>query len=409
MSATLEIAVHKVMVGAQADFGAVAEILPFKEGGTERHGVLIPVGSLQMARNRVAVEAGRYLVRARLPSGLTLAERVTVAEGQSAKVTFRPEQAAHEWLGWQSLVQEGSARRFRETRARQLSRPHVHVVGWGGADQMMWEEVAEIAKHRWDQFGHLRLWPIFGGTLNRHLEPQFSDREVSSYTVMGYPTERRYAWIQRDTSLDIVALPGEWRLPDHDQAAIEIAVPHDANSAVGTAVRDPNLGALLGFIGGGRLLSAREMLAQDEGPYLAMMMALRRKVQNPFAAAAGAYLLMDSVKERGNIWERWVENLANWFPWLPDGAVLAAILRLRGAVRDDDLAIARRGLETAYDRGIPTYTAILRLMLEGMTLIAEDPDADPGRLREMLPRVRGVARLIDPGQVFTTLQFRGER
>ena len=81
------------------------------------------------------------------------------------------------------------------------------------------------------------------------------------------------------------------------------------------------------------------------------------KMSNPLAAAAGGYVLL--ATEQGtepNDWHRWIENLCNWFEWLPDGAILHASLKLRHQYSDGDLDEARRMLIEAYRRGLPFYS-----------------------------------------------------
>ena len=58
---------------------------------------------------------------------------------------------------------------------------------------------------------------------------------------------------------------------------------------------------------------------------------LRGKVANPIGAALGGYALL-RLNELDRLHD-WPDNLAQWFDWLPDGAVIAAETAAR---RGDD-------------------------------------------------------------------------
>ena len=94
------------------------------------------------------------------------------------------------------------------------------------------------------------------------------------------------------------------------------------------------------------------------------------KVSNPLAAAVGGYYLL-----RVNALERmhnWAGNLAGWFEWLPDGAVIRAWQLLGEAPGRPEteanakLAEARGHLLDAAGRGVPVYTEGLRLLRDGL-------------------------------------------
>lgn len=70
---------------------------------------------------------------------------------------------------------------------------------------------------------------------------------------------------------------------------------------------------------------------------------LRQKAGDPVAAAAGAYALL-YLGELDRLHD-WTMNLADWFPWLPDGTVIAAEHRAREGDHD------RRGPGPAAERG----------------------------------------------------------
>jgi hypothetical protein len=125
------------------------------------------------------------------------------------------------------------------------------------------------------------------------------------------------------------------------------------------------------------------------------------KVENPLAAAAGALISVASGRfEQTGIPERWLENLANWFPGLPDGPViLARLLLLRGETADYR-AKARMQLLKAYGRGVPVFSLSVDWLAQGLAAFGPDPEVVAAA------RVaRRLAQLSDPTRVFTVLRI----
>jgi hypothetical protein len=91
----------------------------------------------------------------------------------------------------------------------------------------------------------------------------------------------------------------------------------------------------------------------------------------------------------------------NWFPWLPDGAIVHArwiIQRPKHSTERDKVLAA---LKRAYHCGIPYFTAgVLQLRDSLLMFSVKDPEA-----HEMLETVSRVASRVDTGQAFTHLRF----
>jgi hypothetical protein len=87
-----------------------AKIYPLGKSGANRERgrsvrqELIPLSHLDKHTKYVDLEPGRYYVETVLPSGEMLAEDVSVADGQTPELIFRPEYSPHEWLSWQHVV-----------------------------------------------------------------------------------------------------------------------------------------------------------------------------------------------------------------------------------------------------------------------------------------------------------------
>jgi len=102
--------------------------------------------------------------------------------------------------------------------------------------------------------------------------------------------------------------------------------------------------------------------------------ALYEKEDNPFAAAAAAYLfaLNRSDLESGR---EWMGNLCSRFEWLPDGPIALGWKLLRNGRRDSETwHEARKLFISSFERGLPYYTVGLHILVEALTtLLMADP------------------------------------
>ena len=129
---------------------------------------------------------------------------------------------------------------------------------------------------------------------------------------------------------------------------------------------------------------------------------IREKMRSPLAACAAAYvglaIFEPSERER---WDAWLPNLMNYFPWLPDGAIVHArrILQRPKHPREGDEALS--ALKRAYSCGIPYFAAGVLQLRDSLLLFSLKGD----EARTMLDTVSRVASRVDPGQAFTVLRF----
>lgn len=120
--------------------------------------------------------------------------------------------------------------------------------------------------------------------------------------------------------------------------------------------------AVSDYMQNGALQEAAALMSEAED-------MLYGKISNPIAAALGGYALL----RQGEI-ERlhnWPTNLASWFEWLPDGAVISAELMARRG----DHPSAADFLLLAVKRGLPLFSegmSILMSRLRYYSLYAKD-------------------------------------
>lgn len=408
---------------------------------------LVPISTNGAEVQSLSVSEGRYMVEVAMPSGEILSDWIDVPSSGEADLTLKAEESPHEWLSWQSLVGNVGAgaavsapkrRRSGKFRSVAAAAPPSDLLG-GTATEVREATGAFPVPVAPPSLAYLTtplpgllpgtvpdVWtalaavpndaPAFAQSLNSGLPvkeiPLFmQDQDFAIYRVahgtwsIGGATPlqstlpRDYIAVPINNGVELVSLPLPWVVIDTGrEAAVELVVrpparPYDFATAL--TVRDERLGVLLGYLSSGALGAAREITdtARD---------LLFGKVLNPLAAAAGAYTLVGTATDNAeHDWHGWVANLCNWFPNIPDGAVLLAQLHLRLRRTPDDLPEAQRWLKEAYRRGLPFYSLGMRWLLDGLEKLAQfDPELD-----QMRRAVQLVARSIHPQSAFTILRL----
>jgi hypothetical protein len=148
--------------------------------------------------------------------------------------------------------------------------------------------------------------------------------------------------------------------------------------------------ALLDMINSGAMLEAKSFvnaqLAED---------LLQSKINNAWAAAIGGYYLL-KVKDNERLHD-WANNLANWFEWFPDGAIIHAWQMIAENDNEDNqklLRIKRRLLE-GQKRGLPLFTEGLRLLLDGLSQLSTIYKRDDKEVERALNTVKSYAAFVD--------------
>ena len=182
----------------------------------------------------------------------------------------------------------------------------------------------------------------------------------------------------------------------------------DQGHRIAITVRDRLVGSVLGYLGAGQLSAAATILGQAEEAIerQARSLLFSKGVNQP-AAAAGAYALLAAQGSgKRESWYQWVANLNNWFPWLPDGAIQYAWVLLRQDRSEEGLKQARASLLEGYRRGLPYFSKGVSLLLDGLTLFADDAREAGTRDLEVEAARKVVWRLAlrtNPRQLFTSV------
>jgi hypothetical protein len=424
------------IVGAVATLRHVADEMGNEVRGSVRVNVTIPAND-EGDGWPVDVKPGRWLVEATLPSGEILSEEVAVPEGQKVSVTLRAaERSPHEWLGWQHLIGniEG-ADTFEQIRgrARDLafsvtakalpwifrkdpSVPSAETVEgnhMSPADLPTLQEVLEGdhpgkpvvgLPEGFSELRGARAWRKILGLSHDSSTKDCPSVEASLSEALhlyrflrpARPDHRVFAHVAWGGERLAVSLPIPWP-GSLGLAPVEMLVrlhPLEKAVHIGVAVLDSQFGTLAGMMTASTLPQAKIIVEQASS-------ALFGEYRNRLAAAAGGYVLLATGGSENRYWHRWIENLYGKFPDLPDGAVLAASLRLLYPQDKSSYDEARAALFEAFDRGIPYFSAGVARLLDGLTLFA----ADSAEAKEKMTLVQRVAQRLDLSQAFTVIRL----
>ena len=181
--------------------------------------------------------------------------------------------------------------------------------------------------------------------------------------------------------------PYQLRIDQLSGRALEIQVPGNAHriwaradvlsqqSTISFSVRIQTLSdaadTIAGYLQRGDLYSAEAMAEWCDQAYG----MLKDKFDDPYAAAVGAYLLLKL--RRFSQMHDWGRNLANQFPFLPDGCVIWASQLMQQP--SSDPTEIRKYLLQSMERGLPVYSEGLRLLTDGLRLMGEEAEAMEAR------------------------------
>lgn len=403
---------------------------------------LVPVGDMG-DQVSVDVEAGSYLLRVSMPSGEAIEEQLAVGEHEEKSVLLDASGSAHEWLSWQHLA--GNTRvRPSKVRIEKVSPPGAELELMSGKRRAATKEAAprpltmrtaeaqlnvEYAfvsikcesrgPRLWDAVCPLAIdslnWMHLGEPTNGACEAtkvdhaDFNDEHHELFRTSpddprwqgrASPGWRNFMVVRSSSGIEVATLPLAWaRMVRTPPWNVEVLLLKEARAdtfVTRTSVVDESTSAMMGFMTRGRLDCARPFVERAREMLFA-------KIFNPLGAAAGGYVLLANAGAVAtNDWEDWTRNLMHWFEWLPDGAILNGIRRLRTGRNDADFREAQRILLEAFSRGPPFFSMGVLLLQEGLMQLAHEW-GEPS-VKEALNRVTRTAAHLDTSQPFTTLR-----
>jgi hypothetical protein len=440
----------------------------WKEGRQTLYNIPIPIGIRPRTRmdfKEIELNPGRYLVEAVLPSGEKLQDEVDLQEKPPVvELHLQGERTPHEWLSKQYLfgtVQkrqnyEAIKSKFEEhvrlgrqpNLQRSATRMAADVQERTEYQEMLVESgrgngippgcfflsPKEIEKFFINprstsaaNLGSLRIANLIPSFLaptddftklyridNRLLE-QIGLQPMLGGDFQDLNFKRYFLFIKEPrVKLQYTVIPCPWVLSTFPtEAVVEVVVQlhrnnprqdigYDEKFRIKVNVIDDTTGPMIGYLGKGRLDSAKSML-------LIARERLKEKEINPFSAAAGAYILLsDRYSAESKYFCQWVENLMNWFPWMPDGAILYASLLLKSKRGKERLGSARDALLAASKRGLPFYSKGVGLLLDGLTIfknMAKEKKEEDQNVLGALKIAQKMALRTDFQQPFTTIMM----
>lgn len=415
MTSGLKLRVRKNLNGADIPNGVIANVYALEPGRAQatKRDIVIPVGFFDY--KEVALDPGEYLVEAVLPSGDILAKEATARADSWTEVDLEAENSAHEWQGVHNLLGhvESDEPYYRARSATLGSKIHISPAPTFG----VWEIRTLPRQLKYPRDGH-QIWQMLADWIKagpprvfHDLRPslirsspkdQDSSTELHRFFMNARRLEkehlpRRYCLISAGETLQLLPLPIPWfNLKTQKQLPVELLVQeNDRNLTASFSIPDVDLCTALGYMSRGALRAAAQLVDQAEAVNM-----LFQKFTNPLGAAGGAYILLgtEPVTQK-RPWHQWVQNLMNYFPWLPDGAIQYAWLQLRQSPTQENRDRARQALITAFNRGVPYYTLGLQWMIDGLTLLGEDDQ----EAQRMLRSVQQISWRLDTSQTFTSI------
>jgi hypothetical protein len=437
---TLRITLRPSLYNVKLELGAIANIYDVTAASGKARKSLRD----QVIRDitDIKLDPGQYMVEAILPSGETYYDEVTLSDVNDFKDVIVGSRSPHEWLALQHFVGNTRRKAVRDDsiRARTLTLDHQPLHAHSGLVSIPTKQTVTNADERSNIIrGYFTenkkisalssgssLMTAFSDIASvQDVRPALADQnslvfEFSSPMMSYLPSQYRFQGNYQTTHFvrhyfvaygdDLVpyygVLPVPW-IQDHNQELpIQALVQLPARSrglrnafTVSMTVPDRRVGSVIGYLGTGQIPTAVKLLKTATN-------MLYDKMVNPIAAAAGAYVMVfaEQSHERDE-WHQWVENLMTWFPWLPDGAILHAWLKLSYGNKENDLSIARRSLLEGYRRGLPFYSKGVKMLMDGLTLFANDAEHNDAEIEEALKVIRKVAMNTNMRQPFTTVSL----
>jgi hypothetical protein len=373
-------------------------------------------------------QPGIYEITIRSPSGMD-ARELTLEE--STKVTFevRSRRNATEFsagIDWSRFIAPSSVRLPRP----QFEGPPYYAAktledAIGGARVMNFLNVlatSEMVAPNYTSFADAKLLVLHhdaapDGIVQRFETPRFSHSTVIAspafheldklyFELRGLPTngDPPARWINSFgvAGRDLVSIPWIWfPFPDDPERSVELKLSRKESRSgpmMVLVVRDTKWGALLDFVTQGRMqdaaLVADSLLERHGFPLSGRSLpeyALEGKLKEPLVAALGGIILVSNIVDvQRKRWDDWLENLANWFPNMPDAAAIFGYRCLQmGQVEKAHLWLKR-----SVAGGLPFFSATFRLLTLGFSQLED---------RQSLDLISPAAAAVDVTQPFTVI------
>lgn len=395
---------------------------------------------------------GLYGVTIARPRGEQIEREFFVKEGEDRSEMIKLEASPHEYLGWQQYAGKVRSNPYqRETGTRSTPQPTGNdrldelIVQGSNRISSLYNRAKSVpqlfgatlpgTREAWSMVHAAtrsgdQQWTRAMGPLNWQLRPDAEylawfpsmpdagegdaliGRLRQQSIVNDQLTQRFPRWVtfQSGSEIDLVSIPWAWwggsRQQDEEIRFVydlirPSAVDRESPGHAIITVQDRRWFGLLEFLASGQLQQADHIVSAilpGEDPEA----ALYGKKKGPLIAVAGAIVLITRAESNtAQTWDRWLENLSAWFPGIPDGSILLGCRRVEQASNLDELRKAYGHLRTGIDRGIPFFSACIRMLALALAQIGDEiPEADQDRRY-----IASVSTRVDPDQAFTVIRL----
>lgn len=293
---------------------------------------------------------GLYLVRLILPSGNVFCKVVEIRQGEPARVELDISKAGNrQGFEW-AYFNKGASNRKGYQRLDEPSFATVNAVEYNNG---IWASSVDTVPRYQAVSGFGEQFEIQSHEEEQYLRLLHFQTNNQRPVFVCLPHARHVRCFIKNSGgpanmvhpLDVTVSTEHWRA----EALLTLITEGDSNSAQS-------------FFGHYSTDFTVPQLAEE---------LLYSKVKDPTSAAIGGYYLLQNMElERTH---DWITNLANWFPRLPDGAVLHAWRQLyeERYLSDETIERVHARLLQAIGRGIPVYSKGVRLLYEGLQMLSK--------------------------------------
>lgn len=312
-----------------------------------------------------------------MSSGVQKDETFDLEEGQVKEIEINiGYNSPHESHEWAYLNKNFSVQSFRDTNMKNIE---------------FYREPGKMVNGK--------LWIYADGNWMQELIPGFMNQMIfGDGYVFTYHTNEKLSVLEisgDDISNLYVSLPPANQL----KCLVKLSESTDEEvHPIDVTVSTAHLKAetLLTLLTNGAIREAKTLSNAAEAERL-----LFQKMVNPVTAAIGGYFLL-KIGELERLHD-WANNLANWFPWLPDGAIIHATQLLNKKEKtDSDIDLIRKRLLQAADEGIPVYSEGLRLLEKGLTQLWYHSEQKDNGIKKAHDRIGDYLEVTDFSQETTT-------
>jgi len=331
------------------------------------------------------LEPGRWVIRTTRPGAPDIETMVDVEDGDEVMLDVHGFDSGHEWLA--PAVMTGLIQAHEKGSEEWGSPAPVADLRLHGTDDAPVPQVSAFRAHGDGRFAVYHFRDTIGerfamGQAGPDHTPVWADVRGAGWR------ERCFIPVQGALADYYPPLPDGRPDPWEAEILVDDRPPAD-RLHVASYVISGRFGTLLAFLARRAFLDAGAAL-QTIAADIPLQQAVLGKIGNPLAALAAAQIAVATGQtEALDIPDQWLENLAEWFPTLPDGPViLGRHLQRQGLPAADQFA-------KAHSRGVPVFSLTLDWLSEGLEMTGHPAAA----------KVRAQAMRTDPTRAFTVMRL----